>query len=122
MHYNLHRVYCIYPSYFCSKLRCVQNQPILMYCTVGSVDFLLFYIFNKHTLEDCCIRFKRRKYEEKKFFWTQWLLHRRYRHSFTIQYKGLKFFFHNMDFMGIKRRRMLRRFLKYKLTLVTQCT
>jgi hypothetical protein len=32
------------------------------------------------------------------------------------------FFFHNMDFMGIKRCRILRIFQKYKLTLVTKCT
>jgi hypothetical protein len=37
-------------------------------------------------------------------------------------YRGPKFFFHNMDFMGIKRCRILRRFQKYKLTLVTKCT
>jgi hypothetical protein len=37
-------------------------------------------------------------------------------------YRGPKFFSHNMDFMGIKRRRILRRFQKYKLTLVTKCT
>jgi hypothetical protein len=30
-------------------------------------------------------------------------------------------FFLNMDFMGIKRRRILHRFQKYKLTLVTKC-
>jgi hypothetical protein len=32
---------------------------------------------------------------------------------------GPKFFFHNMDFMGIKRRRILCRFQKYKLISVT---
>jgi hypothetical protein len=32
------------------------------------------------------------------------------------------FVFHNIDFMGIKRCRILRRFQKYKLTLVTKCT
>jgi hypothetical protein len=37
-------------------------------------------------------------------------------------YKGPKFVFHNMDFMGTKRCRILRRFQKYKLTLVTKCT
>jgi hypothetical protein len=30
--------------------------------------------------------------------------------------------FHNVGLMGIKRRRILRRFQKYKLTLVTKCT
>jgi hypothetical protein len=35
---------------------------------------------------------------------------------------GQQFFFlHNMDFMGFKRRRILCRFQKYKLTLVTKC-
>jgi hypothetical protein len=37
-------------------------------------------------------------------------------------YKGPKFFIHNMDFMGIKRYRILRRFQKYKLTLGKKCT
>jgi hypothetical protein len=37
-------------------------------------------------------------------------------------YKGPKLFSYNMDFMDIKRRRVLHRFQKYKLTLVTKCT
>jgi hypothetical protein len=37
-------------------------------------------------------------------------------------YKGPTFFIHNMGFMGIKRDRILRRFQKYKLTLVAKCT
>jgi hypothetical protein len=32
------------------------------------------------------------------------------------------FFSHNMDFMVIRRRRILHRFQKYKLNLVTKCT
>jgi hypothetical protein len=36
-------------------------------------------------------------------------------------YRGQKIFFHNMDFIGIERRRILLRFQKYKLTLVTKC-
>jgi hypothetical protein len=42
----------------------------------------------------------------------------------TEQYtiKGWKFFFNNLDNMGIKRCRILRRFQKYKLTIVTKCT
>jgi hypothetical protein len=40
----------------------------------------------------------------------------------VMQYiRGQKFFFHNVGLMGIKRRRILRRFQKYKLTLVTKC-
>jgi hypothetical protein len=34
----------------------------------------------------------------------------------------VKIFFLNMDFMGIKRRSILCRFQKYKLTLVRKCT
>jgi hypothetical protein len=37
-------------------------------------------------------------------------------------YKGQKIFVHNFDFLGIKRRRILRRNQKYKLTLVTKYT
>jgi hypothetical protein len=37
-------------------------------------------------------------------------------------YKGPKFFIHNINFMGIKRRRILSGFQKYKITLVTKCT
>jgi hypothetical protein len=33
-----------------------------------------------------------------------------------------KNFFHNVGFMGIKRRRIERRFQKYKLVLKTKCT
>jgi hypothetical protein len=59
---------------------------------------------------------------EKKFFWSS--------HRFIIGrnflghalYKSPNFFIHNMDFMGIKRRRIWRRFQKYKLALVTKCT
>jgi hypothetical protein len=40
----------------------------------------------------------------------------------VMHYKEVKFFFHNMDFMGIKRCRILCRFQKYKLTLVPKCT
>jgi uncharacterized protein YktA (UPF0223 family) len=36
--------------------------------------------------------------------------------------KVQNFFNQNVDFMGIKRRRLLRSFQKYKLTLVTKCT
>jgi hypothetical protein len=32
-------------------------------------------------------------------------------------YKGPKIFFHNVDFTGIRRHRILRRFQKYKLTV-----
>jgi hypothetical protein len=35
---------------------------------------------------------------------------------------GQKLFFHNIGFMGIKRRRILRRLQKYKLVLMTKCT
>jgi hypothetical protein len=45
---------------------------------------------------------------------TFWVMH--------YTYKGPKIFFHNIDFMGIKRCGILRRFQKYKLTLVTKCT
>jgi hypothetical protein len=37
-------------------------------------------------------------------------------------YKGPKFCIHYMDFMGIKRSRILRRFQKYKFTSTTKCT
>jgi hypothetical protein len=37
-------------------------------------------------------------------------------------YGSKMIFFHNIGFMGIKRRRILRRFQKYKLVLVTKCT
>jgi hypothetical protein len=36
--------------------------------------------------------------------------------------KGPNFFIYNMDFMGIKRHRILRRFQKYKFTSATKCT
>jgi hypothetical protein len=39
-----------------------------------------------------------------------------------IDCRGSKIVFHNMDFMAIKRRRILCRFQKYKHTLVTKCT
>jgi hypothetical protein len=40
-----------------------------------------------------------------------------------IRYKRSKQIFpHNMNFMGLKRSRILRRFQKYKLTLVIKCT
>jgi hypothetical protein len=38
------------------------------------------------------------------------------------QDKGQKIFFYNKNFIGIKRGRILRRFVKYKLTLVAKCT
>jgi hypothetical protein len=46
---------------------------------------------------------------------TFWVIHYWY---IRVQ----NFFFHIVDLMGIKRRRILRRFQKYKLTLGTNCT
>jgi hypothetical protein len=40
----------------------------------------------------------------------------------TGVHMGQKWFFHNIGFMGIKRCRILCRFQKYKLVLVTKCT
>jgi hypothetical protein len=40
----------------------------------------------------------------------------------VMHYIEFKIFFQNMDFMGIKRRRIARRFQKCNLTLVTKCT
>jgi hypothetical protein len=42
--------------------------------------------------------------------------------AFWVMHYRVQHFFHNVGLMGIKRHRILRRFQKYKLTLVTKCT
>jgi hypothetical protein len=44
-------------------------------CTLGWVDFWLFYNFNKSTPEICYIHFKSTENSKKKNFLTQWPLH-----------------------------------------------
>jgi hypothetical protein len=53
---------------------------------------------------------------------TQWPLHHWSKHFGSCTIWRSKIFFHNMDFMEIKRCRILHRLKKYKLTLVTKCT
>jgi hypothetical protein len=85
---------------------------LCMYCALGWVDFGLFYIFNTSTPEICYLPSKSTENSKKKFFHpvttsslvtTFWVMH----------YIRVQNFFHNMDFMGIKRRRILCRFQKF---------
>jgi hypothetical protein len=82
---------------------------------------LIFYIFNMRTPVVCCIPFKSKENERKNYFDpvtasslvpTFWV----------NNYIRVKKIFHNVDFIRNKRRRILRRFQKYKLTSVTKCT
>jgi hypothetical protein len=78
----------------------------------------IFDISNKCSRVVCCIPFKSQE-NEKKFVLTHrpslvltfWVIH-------NIRVKI--FFLHNIGLMGIKRRRILRRIHKHKLTLVTK--
>jgi hypothetical protein len=62
------------------------------------------------------------KIAKKIFFWSSDLLRKGHSLRGQALYKGPKFCFHTMGFMGIKRRRVERRFQKYKLVLKTKCT
>jgi hypothetical protein len=90
-----------------------------MYYVLGWVDK---WNWDKSTPEVCYLPFKSNKNKRKKCFdsvtasslvKTFWVMH-------YIEVQNC--ILHNMDFMGIKRRRILRSFQKYKLTLVTKCT
>jgi hypothetical protein len=80
-----------------------------LYGTVGWVEFWLFYIFSKSTTEICCFPFKSKENFIRNFG-PVILSHSLY----CIRVN--KSFYHNVDFMGIKKT-ILRRFHKYKLTL-----
>jgi hypothetical protein len=80
-----------------------------------------YWNWDKSTPEVCYIPFKSNENKRKKWVdpvtasslvKTFWVMH----------YIEVPHFFHNMDFMGIKRCRILCRFQKYKLALVTKCT
>jgi hypothetical protein len=57
----------------------------------------------------------------KKSILVKWLSEERSFMRGQALYKGPKFFFIIWGFMGIKRRRIKRRFQKYKLAFVTKC-
>jgi hypothetical protein len=85
---------------------------------LGRVDFWLFSHFQRKYPWDLLHTFQKyRKYCSKK---NRFIIG----HDFLghALYKGSKFFIHNMDYMVIKRRRILCGFQKYKLTFVTKCT
>jgi hypothetical protein len=72
-----------------------------MFCAVGWVDFLLCYIFNKSTPENCCIPFKSKDNDKKilpsaRFIVGPDILGQ-------SLYKGPNKFFHNVNFMGIQK-------------------
>jgi hypothetical protein len=111
----------------CSNIEFLKNTlqrttatPIVpfsyMYSRVG-----WYWNWDKNTPEVCYIPFKRNVNKWRKCFdpvtasslvKTFWVMH----------YIEVKKNVHNMDFMGIKRCRILCRFQKYILTLVTKCT
>jgi hypothetical protein len=75
-------------------------------CSVGWVDFVLFYIFNRSTPEICYIPSKSTENSKKKSVWPsdRFIIG----HDFLGHglYKGPTFFIRNMDFMRIKKRRI----------------
>jgi hypothetical protein len=90
-------------------------------CTVGWVDFGLFLHFQQKYPSDLLhTPTKSTENSKKKILPSELFIigHDFLGHSL---YKD-PIFFHNMDFMDTKRRRILRRFQKYKLNLVTKCT
>jgi hypothetical protein len=99
----------------------MRHRTYTVYCRVGWIILDFFYIFIKNTPEICYIPSKGTENSNKKFVpltssylvMTFWVMH-----YIRLQH----FFFYNMNFMGIQRRRILHRFQKYKRTLVTKCT
>jgi hypothetical protein len=93
-------------------------------CTLGWIDFWLFFTFlTKVPLRFVTYLPKVPRIAKKILFdpvtasslvTTFWVMH--------YTYKSPQFFIHNMGFMAIKRHRILHRFQKYKLVLVTKCT
>jgi hypothetical protein len=88
-----------------------------MYNRVG--QFLTFFILHAGIRCPPCKNVENNK---KKFFRSIDLYRRGHYILGHALYRGQKIFFHNVGLMGIKRLRILRRFQKYKLTLVTKCT
>jgi hypothetical protein len=102
------------------KLPSALGSATHVHCTVGWVNFgQNFDFFMRVPLE--YMPFYRK--QQKKFFLVKWPSKERsfFAGSSTTCIR-VQLFFHNTGFMGIKRRRILPRFQKYKLTFVTKCT
>jgi hypothetical protein len=93
-----------------------------LYSSVGWL-WTFFYIFNKSTPQICYNTYLPNvaKIAKKKFL-TQWPLHHWWLHFGACTIKSSKKIFPQYGLHGYQRCRILCRFQKYKLTLVTKCT